>query len=170
MAINSELFNDDFLAASLRKLADNDDAIGLRSLLSSGYSVNHRFENGMRPLHFASRKGALKLIRAMLEAGAIVEAPVNQARGSFTPLHSAVRSGNVDAVRLLIEYGAKTFSGTDRCGTTPLEYAKELEQHEIASVLLDEMSRTIKLYQSLMEELQPVNTTNRPKTTPELRH
>lgn len=53
-----------------------------------------------RPLHFAAAKGLTKIAKALLDAGADVNAAAEYDR---TPLHCAIRHGRTDMVRLLLE-------------------------------------------------------------------
>ncbi|RYG56544.1 ankyrin repeat domain-containing protein, partial [archaeon] len=56
----------------------------VRALLDAGASTNSTDKNRLTPLILASRKGSMKLVRALLQAGADMEAAC--ARG-WTPLY-----------------------------------------------------------------------------------
>lgn len=74
-------------------------------LLASGASANVRNELDDRdsPLHYASLEGDLSTVRALLAAGAEVDAP-NQHR--MTPLMYAVQAGHSQVAQLLTTAGA----------------------------------------------------------------
>jgi uncharacterized protein len=58
---------------------------------------------GSTPLHIAAIRGDVSVIRALLEAGADIDAP---GEDGYTPLHDSVLQGHQEAVRFLLERGA----------------------------------------------------------------
>ena len=80
------------------------------------------------PLRRAAATGDLATIKALLDAGADIDAP-----GAFgiTPLASAARGGRVDAIELLLSRGADAHRGSGVNGWTPLLHA--LHKNQIAT-------------------------------------
>lgn len=68
-----------------------------------GDNYRTRFSFSQTPLHLASDRGQIGLVRLFLESGANVT-DIN--RGGKIPLHLAVRSGSFESVKLLIENGS----------------------------------------------------------------
>ncbi|MDR2419627.1 MAG: ankyrin repeat domain-containing protein [Treponema sp.] len=62
-------------------------------------NYNYRINDGITPLHAASREGHIGFMEFLIEQGAEVD--IKNASGS-TPLHEAVRSGKIDAIKLLL--------------------------------------------------------------------
>ncbi|MDR2536753.1 MAG: ankyrin repeat domain-containing protein [Treponema sp.] len=67
------------------------------AVLKANY--NYRINDGITPLHAASREGHVGFMEFLIEQGADVN--IKNASGS-TPLHEAVRSGKVDAIKVLL--------------------------------------------------------------------
>ena len=78
------------------------DGSALRLLLEHGPDINGRTENGWTPLHWASFKGTLEVVRLLLD-GADVEVK----KDSKTALQVAADGGLEEVVELLREHGAK---------------------------------------------------------------
>jgi len=76
--------------------------------------------HGWTPLHVACSAGEPKLVRALCDSGASVEARSKQF--SHTPLHVAASLGHSDCVRVLAEFGA-VFQAKDEAGFTALHLA-----------------------------------------------
>ncbi|MDP2307659.1 MAG: ankyrin repeat domain-containing protein [Pseudomonadota bacterium] len=73
---------------------------------------------GSTPLHFASHRGLLETVRALLGAGADVNAR-EEASGT-TPLHWAAEAGHVEVAGLLLEAGADLEAVDAWYGLSPL--------------------------------------------------
>jgi ankyrin repeat protein len=73
--------------------------------IEMGANVNARDIDGWTPLHHASLNGQIKVVRVLLEAGAIVDATTNVTGFSWTPLYWAILNKHVDVARLLIDWG-----------------------------------------------------------------
>jgi uncharacterized protein len=86
---------------------------------------------GSTPLHVAAIRGDVPAIRALLEAGADINAP---GEDGYTPLHDAALQGHSEAVRLLLERGASREIRNDD-GKTPLESAALRGDAEIVGLL-----------------------------------
>ena len=82
--------------------------------------MQSRNQDGDTPLHYSSAFKHDALSRALIAAGAAVNA--TNARGE-TPLHTAVDSGARTAVHLLISSRALVNAATHATGDTPLHYA-----------------------------------------------
>ncbi|GAA4536470.1 ankyrin repeat domain-containing protein [Amycolatopsis samaneae] len=109
----------------LHYAAKNDDADGVRQRLAAGVDVNlAESRSQYTPLHFAVQDGALNAARALLEAGANVQAVY--APGA-TPLHLAVirwrKSPDGAMIKLLLKHGADK-TATETNGHTPADITK----------------------------------------------
>ncbi|MBM4779320.1 MAG: hypothetical protein GQE15_16560 [Archangiaceae bacterium] len=100
-------------------------------LIALGAKVNHsspRWKDG--PIHFASKHGFPRIVSALLEAGAQVDA---KGFGDFSPLHYGVSGNHVAVVRVLLDAGANP-KLKNTLKKTPGEYAtarvaKLLDEH-----------------------------------------
>ncbi|KAK7590065.1 hypothetical protein V9T40_001678 [Parthenolecanium corni] len=100
-------------------------------------NLTRRNEKGETPLHVASAKGNITLIKSLIQQGHPVNIP--DAAG-WSPLHEASNHGQVEAVRILIEHGAniEDRGGGSSCeGLTPLLDAANNGQLEVIMLLLD---------------------------------
>lgn len=98
--------------------------------------ITRRNEKGETPLHVASAKGNIQLIKSLLKQGH----PVNvQDAAGWSPLHEACNQGNVEAARILIESGADIDDRGGRLcdGLTPLIDAALNGHTETMNLLLD---------------------------------
>jgi uncharacterized protein len=120
---------DILLAAAICEADDEDYSIPLM-LIKAGAKVNGlaftrpgHGPDGHTPtlLGLAARAGAMKVVRAMLKAGAAVN---GLDTGGGTALHEAVAVRNVDMVNLLVAAGAR-IDVTRRDGATPALIARQ---------------------------------------------
>ena len=115
------------------------------------------------PLHLASRRDHVEVVRMLLKFGAdvtarnkhgmtplhlasqtevahmLLESSANVAARSetgWTPLHMVSRKGHVDVTRLLLEHGADV-NAQNRDGSTPLHLASRRGHVEVTQMLLD---------------------------------
>ncbi len=80
-------------------------------------------EDGWTPLHRAAQMGKTETVRALVEAGAAVNARVVYGwEEGGTPLHAAAMWGDAEQVRALMEAGADARART-KFGTTPFQLA-----------------------------------------------
>ena len=84
-------------------------------------------------LRDAARAGDVARVRALLDAGAPIDAP---GRHGVTPLLLAATKGHLDAVRLLIERGAAVNAREGFFRATPVEMALSGGHREVALLLL----------------------------------
>jgi quinoprotein dehydrogenase-associated probable ABC transporter substrate-binding protein len=102
-------------------------------LLKHGAKIDAADRDGLTPLAIATQNAKIKAARAILEAGADVNAPV--AKGGYTPLMLASISGSKELVASLIEHGAKV-NATNPGGVTALMVAAAGNRSSIAVLLL----------------------------------
>jgi len=102
-----------------------------------------RNEKGFLPLHLAADEGHVPAVRALLDAGAKVDArdetrSVGGKVFSFgqTPLHLAVMAGKIEVVKLLLDRGADVNAVDDVGKCTPLHYATWDGDAELIGLLL----------------------------------
>ena len=112
-------------------------------------------------LHSAAWRGDINSVRALLNAGADVnaKAPTQWASTIFTargtPLHFATFKKHGDIVRLLIDRGAD-IKATNVHGYTPLEVAEKLGLTYIAVILMEADKEAFKRQQAKAPERIPV--------------
>ena len=90
-------------------------------------------ENGLTPLHIASRGDAINIVKLLLGAGADPKA--KDPRGN-TPLHIACYFGNIKTARLLLEAKAE-LNAQNEYGVTPLHMATRMGQLDVVELLLE---------------------------------
>ena len=103
-------------------------------LLAHGADASAPSRNPMmnQPLHAAAAGRAdLKLVQALLDAGADPDAPQ---RGGYCALHSAAQNGNEAMVRLLLARGANRAKAAAD-GRTPVELAREKGHASVEALL-----------------------------------
>ncbi|HKK92925.1 MAG TPA: ankyrin repeat domain-containing protein [Longimicrobiales bacterium] len=77
--------------------------------------------DGLTPLHEAAESGDTARTRALIEAGAELDATTRI--GAYTPLHLAAAAGRVETVRILLESGADPEARTGTGDARPLHLA-----------------------------------------------
>ena len=140
---SSSLFDDDketnpFVeSAILRSVRLGQRDFIAQLLVSNPEIANRRFLSGVSGnevslLYIAAQEGHLELAADLLDAGALVDAPL---KNGSTPLFTAVQKGHRKLVALLLETGAPV-NGRRKNGTTPL-FIAVLEGHrELVADLL----------------------------------
>uniref|UniRef100_A0A7S0RPP2 Ankyrin repeat domain-containing protein n=1 Tax=Pyramimonas obovata TaxID=1411642 RepID=A0A7S0RPP2_9CHLO len=109
----------------------------VEDFLASGADVNHRNEYGETPLHVSAIKGDLDTIKAILAAGAKVNAQANAGSPiKQTPLHWMVYPDHKEGVKLLLAAGADP-NIQNEDGETPLDMALHMgtSYKEMAKIL-----------------------------------
>jgi ankyrin repeat protein len=107
-------------------------------LKGSDESAKARNGRGLTPLHVAVREGHEAAVRALLAAGAevnAIDAPELQHPYRWNALHLAVFTSRTGAAKLLIDKGADACAG-DAWGVTPLHYAAANGEVELVKAML----------------------------------
>jgi quinoprotein dehydrogenase-associated probable ABC transporter substrate-binding protein len=111
----------------------DDDPDLANMLLRAGAKLDAADRDGLTPLAIAAQNAKFKALRALVDAGADVNAPV--AKGGYTPLMLASISGSNDVAVLLIDHGAKV-NATNPGGVTALMIAAAGNRSSIVGLLL----------------------------------
>ena len=128
--------DDGFTPLHLACFFDHPELV--ESLLAAGADVAAVARNPMRvqPLHSAAAGAGARVVAALLERGAEVNA---RQQGGFVPLHAAAQNGDSDVARLLLDRGADASLATD-VGKTARDLAHEAGHAELALLLSGETS------------------------------
>ena len=110
-----------------------DDGELVRALVGRGAALEARDHDAMTALGIAAQNGKLKAARALLAAGADVNAAV--AKGGYSPLMLAAISGSQELAAALIAHGARV-NAANPGGVTALMIAAAGNHFSIASMLL----------------------------------
>ncbi len=105
-----------------------------RSLVKQKVDVNTAQGDGSTALHWAVYRDDLDMVRALLAAGANVNAATRE--GAITPLFMACQNGNAAIISELLKAGAPV-NGAKANGTTPLMLAAASGSADAVKVLLD---------------------------------
>ncbi len=109
------------------------DAERVRALLKEKPErARERDPGGVTPLHRAALHGHLEIAKALIEAGADVNAAD---RRGHTQLHTAVKAGHKDIAQLLLDKGAK-INAQNIVGRTALHFAVWRGYNELVELLL----------------------------------
>jgi ankyrin repeat protein len=122
---------DGFYPLGLAAFFAHEEAAKL--LLARGADPDLAARNTMkvRAIHAAAASGSLPIVRALLQAGADVNAP--QERG-FTPLHEAAMTGKLELLRVLLDHGADPELRTEE-GKTALDLARAGNEDAIVELM-----------------------------------
>uniref|UniRef100_A0A8C8FXX2 Ankyrin 1, erythrocytic a n=1 Tax=Oncorhynchus tshawytscha TaxID=74940 RepID=A0A8C8FXX2_ONCTS len=106
--------NDDTRTAAV--LLQNDPNADVLSKVGT-----HRVFNGITPLHIASRRGNVIMVRLLLDRGAQIDA---KTKDELTPLHCAARNGHVRIIEILLDQGAPIQAKTKN-GLSPIHMSAQ---------------------------------------------
>ncbi|MCG8469593.1 MAG: ankyrin repeat domain-containing protein [Gemmatimonadetes bacterium] len=120
--------------APIADAAMRRDVTAVRELIAIGADVDAAHGDGMTGLHWAAKHGDVEIARALLEAGARVDAGTRI--GGHTPLHVAARVGRVDVAAALLAAGADPNDLTDT-GASPLHFAASSGSAPTIAALLE---------------------------------
>jgi ankyrin repeat protein len=126
------LDHSDRTALPLAARAGHEEVVKL--LLAAGAGANRLDGNNFSPLHFSCIDGCVAAAKALIEAGACLEA--HTAESGYTPLHLAINSGSLDLVRLLLQHGSDIKAQTAE-GQTVLHLATALGNESLVKLMLD---------------------------------
>jgi ankyrin repeat protein len=107
----------------------------LAEFKSDGSAINSRSTDSFTALHFACFFTQLKAAKALIEAGAAVDAVASNPT-QVMPLHSAAAVRNLEAARLLLEHGAPV-DGRQQGGWTPIHAAAQNGDRLMVELLLE---------------------------------
>src|SRR5687767_2645079 len=79
----------------------SSDAATVKAMLTAGFNANTKYRYDRMPLSFASDRGNIEVVRALLDAGADINAA--DTFYSFTAMSWALNKGHVEIVKLLLE-------------------------------------------------------------------
>ncbi|KAK4312305.1 hypothetical protein Pmani_016258 [Petrolisthes manimaculis] len=119
----------------LHRSTSQGNLMVVTELLKTGYrKMDMKNNRGQTALHLASMKGFLDIAKALLEAGAFVEARNEE---GITPLHLASRHNKPGLVRLLVEKGGADMQArATKTGCVALHKAAEHGSKECINTLL----------------------------------
>lgn len=100
---------------------------------------SYPLENGLTPLHHASKSGCLDIVKFLLSKGANVKTE----RGHFkwTPLHYASSNDHLPVVKVLLEKAADINQG-DMNGFRPLHLAVDGGHFKVVKFLVEKGAKT----------------------------
>lgn len=112
-----------------------DWAEQVRSLCAGDPSLAKAYSSdGFTALHFAAHFGSVSALKALLEAGAEIEAVTKNFLANM-PLHAAAAGGRIEAARALLQAGADP-NARQHGGYTPLMTAAFANNRELAELLI----------------------------------
>jgi len=113
----------------------------INNVLTKGADVNTADEYGVTPLHYATQRGNINIVKLLIAQGAHLDAKDNAGR---TPLHYASGADSnegqsptnmPDVIRILLDNNAH-INAQDSIGWTPLHYAAHARSKEIVQFLI----------------------------------
>jgi len=111
----------------------SDNPAMVKMLIASGARADATDHDGLTPLAIAAQNYKVQSARALLEAGADVNAPVG--KGGYTPLMLASRSDSRELPAALIEHGANV-NASNPGGVTALMIATAANRSTVVDLLL----------------------------------
>ena len=102
------------------KAAKKGDVAAVKQLLKANKDLtNAKDTDDSTPLHCAAWKGHVEVVKALLDAGADINAKSRNDHYGDTPLHAASHGNQKEVVKVLIERGAN-LNSKNTIGRTPL--------------------------------------------------
>ena len=102
------------------KAAKKGDVAAVKQLLKADKDLtNAKDTDDSTPLHCAAWKGHVEVVKALLDAGADINAKSQNDHYGDTPLHAASHGNQKEVVKVLIERGAN-LNSKNTIGRTPL--------------------------------------------------
>jgi uncharacterized protein len=118
-------------AAAFARTGRVSELVGIEPSLAATYSVD-----GFTPLHLACFGGSVETIRALIDAGAPLEAVSRNPMAQVRPLGTAAFRGDVAVARALLEAGADP-NGPGEHGSRPLHEVAFTGDAAFVTVLLE---------------------------------
>ncbi len=103
--------------------------------------MNKSDENGDNPLHYASARGVLNLVTAILDAGAI---PNKSNEQGVTALHKSALFGHLSIVKKLMNLEKVDVNAKDVSGDTALHMAARCNFPLVVKCLLETADKSTK--------------------------
>ncbi|KAL7558595.1 hypothetical protein ACA910_001296 [Epithemia clementina (nom. ined.)] len=127
------------------RMVKESNADGLRAALKAGISPNPCNQFGESLVHMACRRGDMKILSILLDAGASVQVADDYGR---TPLHDACWAANpaFDVVEAILKLDTRLFYMKDCRGSLPLFYVHRDHFDAWSTFLLD---RAVPIYYPL---------------------
>jgi len=97
--------DDWFERERLHRAAEDGDLEEVRRLVAEGCDLDAFDEIAYTPLHYASTRGHIAVMRLLIEAGAGIDARDEEQIGD-TPLGAAAQTCTLEVAKILIEAGA----------------------------------------------------------------
>ena len=114
-------------------IAEDDRLDIVKYLKEQGTDIRTSDEDGVTPLHRATRCGRLDVVKDLIEQGADIK--ISDNNGS-TPLHWAAQYGKLDIVKYLISQD-NDIEVRDKNGDTPIQCASQHKQRNIVKYLVE---------------------------------
>ena len=121
----------DFMTPLMLAARFNEEDV-VEFLVENGASLELKYPNKFRPIHFAAKKGKTRNVLRLIELGATV----SKGKASMSPLHLALKYGHPETVRVLLEHGAKIEKADDHCNPSSLVLASQMGDLDIIHLIL----------------------------------
>eukprot|EP00977_Amphora_coffeiformis_P021821 scaffold9946_cov188-Amphora_coffeaeformis.AAC.5 len=122
---------------ALRDAARDGDLVRVRDLVQNGAIVRADHHHGRySPLHEASRKGHLPVVKYLVEEGG-ADVHATEQYAEATPLHEAVLGGHLDVLEYLIYQAQADLMHKDKFGQTALHKASKAGHLDLSRYLVN---------------------------------